>query len=423
MNQSTKKVRSRKAVSDRPKKPYPTFPLTPHASGAWMKKINGTIRYFGRWGRTVNGVLTRIEGDGWKEALELYKAQADDLHAGRTPRTKSDDNLTVMELCNRFLTAKRKRLESGEISARMFSEYRQTTDFLFAHFGKTRLVDDLTPSDFEALRNTMAKRWGPVRLGNEVGKVKTVFKFALGEGLIKTPVRMGDGFAKPTAKTMRLHRAANAPKMLEPEEIAKLLESASVTFKAMILVGLNCGFGNHDVALLPLSAVDLDSGWITFPRPKTGINRRCPLWPQTVEALRKALAERPEPRQPEAEGLVFLTARGRQWLSAGIAHPVAAVMADLLKSAGVHKRGLGFYTLRHVFRTIADEARDPVAINGIMGHSDPSMGAVYRERVADSRLLAVTEHVRGWLFPSPAVKPSEAPGTVVANSPRLKIVG
>jgi hypothetical protein len=54
-----------------------------------MKKIRGRIYYFGKWGRRVDGKLTRVPGDGWKEALELYKAQADDLHAGRTPRVKA----------------------------------------------------------------------------------------------------------------------------------------------------------------------------------------------------------------------------------------------------------------------------------------------------------------------------------------------
>jgi hypothetical protein len=40
------------------------------------------LYYFGRWGRAVNGKLERVEGDGWKEALELYNAQRDDLMRG-----------------------------------------------------------------------------------------------------------------------------------------------------------------------------------------------------------------------------------------------------------------------------------------------------------------------------------------------------
>ncbi len=49
--------------------------------------------------------MERIAADGWQEALALYNEQADDLHAGRTPRVKSD-GLIIRELCNRFLTAK-----------------------------------------------------------------------------------------------------------------------------------------------------------------------------------------------------------------------------------------------------------------------------------------------------------------------------
>ena len=78
--------------------------------------------------------------------------------------------------------------------------------------------------------------------------------------------------------------------------------------------------------------------------------------------------------------------------------PVTVVIVQLMKTAKVHREGRGPYTMRHVFRTIADEALDRVAIDLIMGHSDPSMGGHYRERIDDARLVAVAEHVRAWLF-------------------------
>jgi hypothetical protein len=77
---------------------------------------------------------------------------------------------------------------------------------------------------------------------------------------------------------------------------------------------------------------------------------------------------------------------------------VSVAFGALLKRLGLHRPGIGFYALRHTFRTVADAARDPVAIDNIMGHADPSMGGHYRERIEDSRLLAVADHVRAWLF-------------------------
>ena len=62
------------------------------------------------------------------------------------------------------------------------------------------------------------------------------------------------------------------------------------------------------------------------------------------------------------------------------------------------RKGLGFYTLRHTFATIAGESRDQVAVNAIMGHVDNSMAGVYRERISDERLIAVTDTVHQWLF-------------------------
>jgi integrase len=420
---STRKRRPRKDA-DRPKKPYPDFPLTPHPSGAWQKKIRGKIHYFGKWAKRVNGKLVRVEGDGWKEALEEYKAVADDLHAGRTPRVKSD-GLTVADLCNRFLTAKLHKRNAGELGARAFQEYRATTDLIVAEFGKTRLVDDLAADDFERLRATMAERWGPVRLGNAITRVKSVFKYGTDNGLLEKAIRYGSEFKKPDKSVLRRHRAQNGERMLEADELRRMLdalagkevetgrideesgEPETVTLKpdpalrAMVLLGVNCGLGNHDCALLSLSALDLDGGWLDFPRPKTGIARRCAMWPETVTAIREALAARRAPKGNADADLVFILSTGRRWVSVtekSRNDNVSIHFTNAMKALGFHREGIGFYTLRHVFRTVADAARDPVAIDLIMGHADPSMGGHYRERIEDSRLRAVTDHVRAWLF-------------------------
>ena len=92
----------------------------------------------------------------------------------------------------------------------------------------------------------------------------------------------------------------------------------------MVLVGINCGFGNSDCATLPKSALDLKGGWVNFPRGKTGVNRRCPLWPETVAAIRQALEARPTPKSSQDRGLVFLTPTGLRWVATAVSEPPGA---------------------------------------------------------------------------------------------------
>ena len=63
-----------------------------------------------------------------------------------------------------------------------------------------------------------------------------------------------------------------------------------------------------------------------------------------------------------------------------------------------YRKGIGFYTLRHTFETVARATRDQVAVNVVMGHVDDSMAAMVREEVGDDRLRAVADDVRRWLF-------------------------
>ena len=77
--------------------------------------------------------------------------------------------------------------------------------------------------------------------------------------------------------------------MFQADELVKIVAKA-------VLLGINCAFGATDVSSLPESALDLAGSWVTFPRPKTAIERRCPLWPETIATLRASAVARRLPQ-------------------------------------------------------------------------------------------------------------------------------
>jgi integrase len=377
---------TRKRRKDKPAKPYPDFPLFPHQTKRWAKKIRGQTHYFGPWS----------DPDA---ALQKYLDQKDDLYARRKPRAGAD-GFTVGDLCNKFLNSKRHLVDTRELSQLTWNDYKAACVLIVHGFGKNRLVDDLRPDDFEPLRAKLAKKWGPVTLGNTIQRIRMVFRYAAENGLIAKPVLYGQAFKRPSAKALRKARNAKGPRMFEAAELRRLLAAATQPLKAMILLGINCGYGNSDCGKLPLSALDLAGGWATFPRPKTEIVRRCPLWPETVEAIKESLAERPTPKREDHAGLVFVTKYGCCWAKEIMDNPISKETAKLLKELGIHRPGLNFYALRHTFETIGGETDRQTAVDHIMGHAPKSddMSAVYRERIGNDRLKAVTDHVREWLF-------------------------
>lgn len=369
----------------KPEKPYPEFPLFPHATKRWAKKIRGKMEYFGPWD----------DPDG---AIEDYERRKDALHAGRKPRIEGE-GLTVKDMVNAFLNAKLESMDAGEIVPRTWQDYKEAGDILINTFGKRRLVADIGPDDFAKLRNKLAKKWGPKTLANVITRIRVAFKYASDNGLIDRPVIYGSAFKRPSKKTLRIDRAKKGPKLFTRDEILAMLNKTEGQMKAMLLLGINCGMGNSDCGTLPMSALDLDAGWLDFARPKTGIPRRAALWPETVQAIREAIAERPAAKNPEHAGLVFITKYGAPWAKQSTDNTLAKEMGKLMRALKINGRiGLGFYTLRHVFRTMADESRDQPACDYAMGHEGPHMSVMYRETISDARLKAVSEYVHKWLF-------------------------
>jgi integrase len=289
-------------------------------------------------------------------------------------------------------------------------------------FGKRRAATDLIPDDFAALRATLEKSLGPTALGNEIVRVRTIFKYAAARKWIPTAPDYGPEFAKPEPREIAAVRRSKPKRMFQAAEIRTILDAldgypvtleagsepqvfrADPIMRAAVLLGINCGFGQTDVATLPIEAININRGWVEHPRPKTGADRNCPLWPETVAALKRAIAVRPAPKNPADDKLAFLTMYGRPFVrlnrSGTPDDELGKEFAKLLRRLKLKRQGLSFYGLRHTFRTVADEALDYSAVGFIMGHSRQDMAARYIEGIDPARLVRVTDHVKRWLFPS-----------------------
>jgi integrase len=364
----------------RKKRPANKFPLSQHSSGQWRKKVLGKDHYFG------------TDRDA---ALTEWLRVKDDLIAGRTPTPVAVNACTLMALANQFLTNAKSKRDNGEITNRTFDDYHKSCERILKQLGKSVAVEELRPDNLMRLRRALAETLNPTSLGNEVGRIRVILRFAFENGLTDRPIRFGD-FKRPAKRVMRRAQAKAGSKLFEAAVIQELLRKADVQLHAMILLGVNCGFGNADCGQLPVGALDLTAGWIDFPRPKTGINRRCPIWPETVKSLEKALAA----RKSATDALVFRTRFGRPWFHDSSQDALSTEFRKLCKASDVYESGKGFYGLRHTFQTIGDEIGDYLATRAIMGHADNTISGTYRERIKDERFQAVTDHVRSWLFPS-----------------------
>ncbi len=215
----------------------------------------------------------------------------------------------------------------------------------------------------------MAKRWGPVTLANEIRRIRVVFRYAEQNQLVAAPIRYGSEFKPPPRRVLRKERQGKGLRMFEAEQVRAILDKAETPLKAMVLLAINTGLGNYDITCLPSKAINLKTAWLDYPRQKTSIGRRCPLWPETVAAIRESLKHRPKPKKREHAGLLFVTKYGQPWGVRSVTEPdkkgkvrknaddpVCKEFAKLIKALKLHRHGLGFYALRHTFETIGGDS-------------------------------------------------------------------
>jgi site-specific recombinase XerD len=356
----------------KPEKPYPEFPLYPHASGKWAKKIQGKIAYFGSW-------------DDPNEALRLYEESLV-LQIENVPPA-----LNVQTACNAFLTAKKKAVAERLLSERSFTDYKRSLKRFADFVGRDRNFENLQPRDFLAYKSKFAETNNPVTVGNEITRIKTAINWLAASKMAKMP-DVGPDFKKPSAKAARRHKREMGVKLFTPAQIHAILDESGVRMKAMVLIGINCGYHNSDCETISLAQLQaaIKTGTIEHAREKTEVERACPLWPETIAALKAWIDRRPQCKSKRA--FVLPSGRDLSPVNCDVAKRFRAVREAAEISDG------GFSWLRKTFATFAGETGDQVAVNFIMGHVDGTVPGIYRQLVREHRLQKVVDHMRRWLF-------------------------
>ena len=409
--------------------------LFPHKNGQWAKKIRGRMCYF--------GVLADPAA-----ALARYQAEGPGLHRGADLEHSRamDAGLTVEHGVNAWLAQQLARVEAGELTAATFRDYRMVGAWIGEAVGWETLCGHLTPAKWSAARAALGKTYSTPGTVRKFVLLTRAWARWCERCRLVDAIDFGPDWRAPSQRAMRLHQSqqrSDRPRLLEAGDIRwLLLNCRNPQLRAMIWLGINCGFGQTDCATLRVEAVrgregsrelgiegamgregsrelgiegsreegtgDGEPACIVGVRRKTGVARICPLWPETAAALARVVGGR-------RSGLVFVTRAGRPWVRVRehgdgrmvAIDSVSTVLRKTAAAAGL--AGLRFYSLRRTFRTIADTLRDQRAIDTIMGHAGGDGGAdwqpsaisgAYVEQVSMERLVAVSEHVRGWMLGS-----------------------
>lgn len=366
---------------------FPNFPLTIHPSGQFSKKLKGRVYYFG------------VHADP-AAALDRFNAEWPYIIAGKQPpKEATAGGVTVDELVSEFLDYYTDQVEAGERSKSSLTAYVRISNLLTKHLGKNTPVTALTPDSFAKLRKKLASGIAFKTLEGRIVEARAIFNFAVKNGLIDISAQklFGTRFDKP--KPLALMKEKNKRrKYFERSEIKAVLDLACPNLKAMIWLSVSCGFSNIDCGQLMIEDI-VNGEWIELQRSKTGIKRRCWLWPETRKALKAVIGKR-------TTGLVFLTRAGKSWEPSDKVSKVSGLpyhddaiskaFRKLKVEAGIKVAGLGFNGGRHTFETIGGASKDQVAVNAVLGHKDKSIAANYRGYVQDSRLKDVSQVVREW---------------------------
>jgi integrase/recombinase XerD len=260
------------------------------------------------------------------------------------------------------------------LSPRTLDAYKRDIERLIAFFN-TRNITNIAAATTKDVREFVYqlkdRGLAPSSIRRTLSAIRTYYAFLVAEGHVTSD---------PTDRVDLPRPGRKLPNVLQREEVVKLLEAPDPTDamywrdRAMLEFTYASGVRVGELISLLTRNIDLQEG-LAVVIGKGSKERVVPVGRAALQALVVYLREvRPTlARKGDAEGVVFLNARGQPMSRMG----VWKILQKHVKRAGIRKR-VTPHTLRHSFAThLLEGGADLAAVQEMLGHADISTTQIY----------------------------------------------
>jgi integrase len=323
--------------------------------------VDLTVKYI-NW-----GALEDVRGTGGTEDRATYQ---------------TIDGLVAAYLEHRKLLADGRQIQ---LKTYMVEKYRVANFLSFCHYkGLSSLRDTLSPEflgDYKAkLLTAMGQgKASDSHVHNNLRTLKACLQWAWDEELIEKLPRKIRDYA-------RIKMEAPKPLFFTPEEVQTLYGKAAERTKLFILMGLNLGYTQVDIATLEHGMIDWSKGLVTRKRHKTGQPQQAKVWPLTLSLLRKFATNSKQHK------LVLIGENGNPLLVERLNEDQKPVKVDSIRLAFERLKAKTKINGRRGFKTfrktganqIAEHYQDsPHLVDLYLGHSEKTVRKHYTDRHFD----------------------------------------
>ena len=163
-------------------------------------------------------------------------------------------------------------------------------------------------------------------------------------------------------------------KILDREEIDRLIRNSCDHLKGIIILALNTGMRKGEILYLRWNDVDFDKLFIFIKTSKSGVARKVPMNAMVVESLKKIKRE---------SDYVFCNPKTKERIK-----DVKTAFKAACRRAGIND--LRFHDLRHTAATyMVTGGVDLVTVAEILGHADIKMTMRYAHPTPENKRKAV----------------------------------